>query len=119
MSKDQSLEEMIRAAGQYVGPSDEHRASTLQRAMENGKDQTARKRFSGFTIAFALSMVLLSPMVYSLTRLKLPMRPSQDDIESAAAIEAWKAASDPSWSMVRLFSDMRQTQANPTRRLAK
>ena len=122
MTREQDLQSMIRNAGQYITPSDQLRAATVENAKQIGSDHKAQKRFTFIAIACGLLMMALAPIAYQLSQLRLPTQPNVDGIQAVTQGKSLKGktirgSSDPAWSMVDVFSDMRRVQTDPDKRL--
>lgn len=108
------VEEMVRAAGDYLEVTDDLRPQTLEQARNE-----SRKTSTRFSIAVAVIVVFLA-MSAGMFRGRLSSTPSflagvsadGDHLYAAALQKAAQANVDPSWSLVDAFSELRQRQAS-------
>jgi hypothetical protein len=114
---DDALESLIRAAGDYVHPTDDLRPRTLERARLRCRQQ----RRAGGTALAALLLVLLLPSGH---RQYDPIAPfgglsisaATDPLERQTG--CWQAGSNglragvgPDWALVEIFTQLRRQQA--------
>lgn len=110
-----SLETIVRAAGDYIQPSDDLRPSTLEAARE----ACSKRRWNFRVGTLAVAVVLLATC-------GLPSRilPPQEgevkkvsqvirgyDLHRQASLRMVHAGFDSSWAMVEAFAELRKKQA--------
>ena len=113
---DQALEQIesaIRAAGNYVRPSEDLRPRTLEAAREHCGDRRAEQKLGGFVIAVLLLVMISPPAVRFLDVLR-----SQSTSPSARQLQdrGLEYATDPrigsNFGLTEAFTQLRRLQAD-------
>ena len=117
-----SIESIIRAAGQYVQPSEDLRPRTLEAARQQCGDRRAERRLGSFVIAI-MFLVLLGAPVVAFVKSAQSSSPSVSaaEMEQKALIYAADPSVGSNWGLSEAFTRMRDAQASQlgqnTRRL--
>jgi hypothetical protein len=109
------IEEMVRAAGDYLEVTDDLRPQTLEQARDESRKSTTR-----FWIAAVAVIVVLLAMSTGVLRSRLSSPPplmagvyvDGDQLYAAARQKAAQAKADANWSLVDAFSELRRRQAS-------
>jgi hypothetical protein len=114
------LEAAVRAAGEYVRPSDELRPRVLETARLEGGERRARRRIGRFGLAMVAAILLLQsgggPVERVLGRpTEARLWLSADDLYVVAESRMLRRGVDLGWGMVDAFSDLRARQAKALR----
>ena len=103
-----SLEATIRAAGQYVIPSDNLRPHTLEAAREIDLDRRGTYQFARFVLAIAVCGCISLPVLDRLASWREKIAsPTSLQIEEIAL----KRNVGIDWGLFEVFSEKRQNQA--------
>lgn len=109
------IEEMVRAAGEYVEVSDVLRADTLEEARNVNRQTSARLWLLGLAAAVAF-MVISTAHLRSCLASTLPVmaeiRADSEQMHTVALQNAAQTDVDPSWAVVDAFHGLRQRQAS-------
>jgi hypothetical protein len=104
------VEEMVRAAGDYMEVSEDLRPRTLEEARDRSHETSTRT----WTAAMAIVIVFLA-MCAGQFRDRIATKSPLKSLVSANGTELYVAARqanvDPSWSLVEAFRGLRQRQA--------
>ena len=92
-------ERLIRAAGSYVGASDDLRPRTLEAAREQSSEVHAKQRLTHLILAIGLVMLLISPVMEQVSKLPVPTGASSHEVERRTAEQA-RSSADFHWTMV-------------------
>jgi hypothetical protein len=109
----QQIESAIRAAGNYVRPSEDLRPRTLEAAREHCGDRRAEQKLGGFVIAVLLLVMIGSPAIHYMHALR-----RQSTAPSATEMQdrGLRYAADPhigsNWGLSEAFTQLRRLQAN-------
>ena len=107
------IESAIRAAGNYVCPSDDLRPSTLEAAREYCQDRRVRRKFGRMLIAAVLLITFGAPIFERLdNKVKPPAAPSAMEMQRRALEHAAQASVGPNWGMLEAFTEWRRVQAD-------
>lgn len=109
------IEALIAAAKQYVHPSDELRARTLQLARDFESSQQAMRSLHRFVLGIGLLVLLVIPVMNRVVELPVPQGPSSTEMLNRANALATEANVGNQWGMVEAFSRLQQTRANTSR----
>lgn len=109
----QQIEAAIRAAGNYVLPSEDLRPRTLDAAHEHCGDRRAEQKLGGFVIAVLLLVMISSPAIHYIDALRTrSTAPSATEMQDRGL----RYASDPhigsNWGLTEAFTQLRRLQAN-------
>jgi hypothetical protein len=107
-----NIESMIRAAGDYVRPSEDLRPRTLEAAREHCDDRRAEQKLGGFAIAVLLLVTFSSPAIQYADVLRTSSTaPSATEMQSRA--QAYEAQSHVGqhWGLTEAFTRLRRVQA--------
>ena len=102
------IEEMVRAAGDYLEVGDDLRADTLEEARSVRRQTSTRHWIS----ALAVALVFLAMSVGHLRSRLAGISTVSDQFYAAALQNAAQANADPNWALVEMFSGIRQHQAS-------
>ena len=105
------IEEMVRAAGDYLEVSDDLRPRTLEGARYNGRE-TSTRSWIAILAVIILFFAIFAGRLTSTSPLKAVVSSGGDQLYAAAGQKASRANVDPSWSLVDAFSELRQRQAS-------
>ncbi len=109
----QQIESAIRAAGNYVRPSEDLRPRTLEAAREHCGDLRAEQKLGSFVIAVLLLVMISSPAIHYIDALR-----RQSTAPSAIEMQTrgLQYAADPhigsNWGLSEAFTQLRRLQAN-------
>ncbi len=109
------IEEMVRAAGNYVDVSDDLRPRTLEEAREESLETSTR-----FWIAALAMLVVCFAISAGNSRGRLSITPplnasvsaNCDQLHAVALRKSAQAKVDPSWSLVDAYRELRQRQSS-------
>ena len=109
------IEEMVRAAGDYLDVSDDLRPQTLERARSRSRQMTTRSWIA--IVAVVVVFLTFSAGMFrgrpsSTPPLVAGVTADSDQLYAAALQKAAQTNVDPSWSLVDAFCALRQRQAN-------
>ena len=110
------LESAVRAAGEYVQPTDDLRPSTLEAARES----CSRRRWNFRLGAVAMVVIALAicdlPSRIVASRAGQAEKPSQVirsyDLHQQASLRTAHSGFDSSWAVYEAFSELRKKQAD-------
>ncbi|MFG0261478.1 MAG: hypothetical protein ACF788_03720 [Novipirellula sp. JB048] len=106
-------EQMIRAAGDLISPSDDHRPRTLETARRQCNDLLLEQRVAGLFVGVMLLLWMASPFVDWIR--EYPSRPRENssaEIQRKTAEFSQHSGIGPQWATFEVFSQLRQSQAN-------
>ncbi|MGI9470050.1 MAG: hypothetical protein ACR2NZ_00870 [Rubripirellula sp.] len=107
------IESVIRAARNYVRPSDELRPRTLDAARERCGDRRAEQKLGGFATAVLLLLTLATPAIrYADALRSIQWSPTAADVQQRAAEFGSEREIGPNWAMTEAFSQLRRVQAD-------
>ena len=109
------IEEMVRAAGNYLEVSDDLRPRTLEEARDESRETSTRYWISVLAIVvvfLAMSAGEFRGRLSSTPLLKASVSANCDQLHAVALRKAAQANVDPSWSLVDAFRELRQRQSN-------
>ena len=107
------IEAAIRAAGDYVWPSDDLRPRTLETARELSQQRRAQRRLGRFFLAVVFLMAFGVPLFERVdSRVKPRTAPSAIDMQRRALEHAARASVGPNWGMLEAFTEWRRVQAS-------
>jgi hypothetical protein len=109
------VEEMVRAAGDFLEVTEDLRPQTLERARDESRRASTR-----FWIAVVAAVVVILATSAGLLRSRLSSTPpllagvcaDSDQLYETARHKAAQANADPHWSLVDAFSELRRRQAS-------
>ncbi len=109
------IEEMVRAAGDYLDVWDDLRPQTLERARRKSRQMTIRSWIA--IVAVVVVVLTFSAGMFrgrpsSTPPLVAGVTTDSDQLYAVALQKAAQANVDPSWSLVDAFCALRQRQAN-------
>ena len=107
------LESVIRAARNYVRPSDELRPRTLEAARERCGDRRAEQKLGSFATAVLLLLTLGTPAFrYAETLRSIQWSPTAADVQQRAVEFGAQREIGPNWAMTETFTQLRRVQAD-------
>jgi hypothetical protein len=109
------VEEMIRAAGDYLDVTEDLRPRTLERARDESRKAATRFWIAALAVAavvFSMSAGMVRSHLTSAPPLLAGVSSNSDQLYDTARQKAAQANADPSWSLVEAFSELRQRQAS-------
>ncbi len=109
------IEEMVRAAGEYLDVSDDLRPRTLEEARDDRRETSTRSWIAVLAVAVVFLAMYAGKFhgrLSSASPLKAVVSADCDQLYAAAQQKAAQANVDPSWSLVDAFSELRQRQAS-------
>lgn len=107
------IESAIRAAGDYIQPSEDLRPRTLEAAREDCGDRRAELKLGVFAIAVLLLVTLSSPTIHYVDTIR-----TQSTAPSATEMQlrGLEFATDPhigsNWGLSEAFTQLRRSQAD-------
>ena len=120
---DQSFEQIesaIRAAGDYIQPSEDLRPRTLEAARDDCGDRRAEKRLGVFVFAVVMLVMIGSPIIHNLEKLRRESSaPSTTEMQQRGLHYAADPTIGPNWGLSEAFSQLRRLQADRLNRSAK
>lgn len=112
LSPIETIEGMLRAAGNYVVPSDDLRPRILEAAREYRGNRRSERRLAGYALTTLLLWVLCLPLVDDLDVLRSKLAsPSAFELQQRALEITADKGFDPNWAMAEVFTQLRHTQA--------
>lgn len=109
------IEEMVRAARDYLEVTDVLRADTLEEARNVSRQSSTRLWISALAVAvvfLAMSSGQLRSRLSSTSPFMAGVSADSDQMYAAALQNAAQADVDPSWALVDAFNGLRQRQAS-------
>jgi hypothetical protein len=107
-----SIEHTIRAAGNFIRPSDDLRPRIIEAAKERCRQQRARRRVAVAVAACVMVALSVVPALERLvTRSKLNATPSSTELQQQAIHHAAETGVGPNWGLTEAFKQLRKTQA--------
>jgi hypothetical protein len=109
------IEEMVRAAGDYLEVSDDLRPRTLEAARDESRETSTRFWISVLAIVvvfLAMSAGEFRGRLSSTPPFEASVSANCDQLHAVALRKAAQANVDPSWSLVDAFRELRQRQSN-------
>jgi len=108
------VEEMVRAAGDYLEVTDDLRPQTIEQARDESRKTPASSRFAVVAVVFCLAMSadMFRGRFSSPPPLLASIRSDGHQLYAAALQKAARANVDPSWSLVDAFRELRRRQAS-------
>ena len=109
------VEEMVRAAGDYVEVSDDLRADTLEEARNVNRQTSARLWLLALAAGFAfivISTAHLRSCLASALPVMAEIRADSEQMHTVALQNAAQSDVDPNWAVVDAFHGLRQRQAS-------
>lgn len=120
---DQSFEQIesaIRAAGDYLRPSEDLRPRTLEAAREDCSDRRAEQKLGVFVIAVLMLVMISSPAIHNINKLRRKSSaPSAKEIEQRGLHYAADPTIGSNWGLSEAFSQLRRLQADRLSKSAK
>ncbi|MFK8113262.1 MAG: hypothetical protein AB8B91_13725 [Rubripirellula sp.] len=109
----ESVETIIRAAGDYVQPSDDLRPRTLQAARDLCGDRRAERKLGGLVIAILVVAFISSPVTQYVQALRSQTAPtSSAEMQERALVYSEQPGVGSNWAMAEAFSQLRRAQAS-------
>lgn len=108
------LEAMISVAGEYVYPSDDLRARTLETARESRSIRRGRRRVLSVTLALVLATVISLPGEPAGSRAESQPKPTGadfGDLHQQAIRRSFVGQVDLGWALCEVFAELRRAQA--------
>lgn len=113
---DQSFEQIeaaIRAAGDYIRPSEDLRPRTLDAAREDGGDRRAEQKLGVLMIAALMLISVASPAVHYIDALRRQTStPSASELQHQGLQYASDPRIGPNWGLAEAFTQLRRLQAD-------
>jgi hypothetical protein len=107
-----SIELLIRAAGNYVQPSEDLRPRTLEAARDHCDDRRAEQKLGAFAIAVLLLVSFSSPALrYADVLRSASAGPSATEMHSRALAYETQPDVGSNWGLTEAFTELRRTQA--------
>ena len=109
------VEEMVRAAGDYLEVTEDLRPQTVERARNESRKTSTRSQITVVAVIvvfLGISTGVLRGRLSSTPPLLAGAGAGGDQLYAAALSEAARANVDPTWSLVDAFRELRQRQAN-------
>ncbi len=107
------LEAMISAAGDYVHPTDDLRARTLEAAHEQSSIKRGRRRVLTLTLAVCLATIVSLPHgpLRSRAESQQPAAADAGDLYQQAMRRSFGGHVDFGWALCEVFAELRRAQA--------
>jgi hypothetical protein len=107
-----AIQQAIRAAGDYVVPSEDLRPKTLEAARQLCEDRQGGIRFGRFAALLLLCMVVSVPIAERLTAwYDRVASPSSSQLQQQALQISSDRDIGPHWGLFEAFSQLRRSQA--------
>ena len=107
------IETMIRAAGEFVQPTEDLRPRTLEAARRYCDDRRAEQKLGGFVIAALLLVAFSTPTIqYAHLLRDQATSPSASEIQDRAIEFSSQPEIGQHWGLAEAFTQMRRGQAN-------
>ena len=103
-----TVERQIAALRGSISAGRGHRDHLLEQASESVGRQSCKLRSARVTIVLSVLLVLVSPVIGALTRVKPPAPPTAEQANSAALRHAKASRMSFDWALVDLFSQFRE-----------
>lgn len=111
------VEALVRAAGQYVVPSDNLRPRVLEAAREKRNDQRGRRKILQCVAAILLCGALSLPLAERMEVWRDHTKsPSANDLELRAIQLSSRSNDGPHWGLLEAFNQLRESQATRLQR---
>lgn len=108
----EQIESVIRAAGQYVRPSEDLRPRTLEAAREHCNDRRAERKLGGFAIAVLLLVTVSPPAIQFVDVLRsTPSAPTAAEMHHRALDYGAQPNVGMHWGLAEAFTQLRRVQA--------
>ena len=108
----ESIEAMVRAAGNYVVPSDDLRPRTLEAAREICRIKRTERKLGGFVLTSLCFCLLSMPLADCLVVWRShSLAPSAMEMQRRALQITTEPDSNPSWGLMEAFDELRRLQA--------
>lgn len=108
-----SIESLIRAAGNYVQPTRDLRPRVLEAAREHCDDRRAEQKLGAFAIALLLLASFSSPAIRYVALMRTASAgPSAIEMHRRALAYEAQADMGANWGLTEAFSELRRAQAN-------
>jgi hypothetical protein len=107
-----SIEQAIRAAGNFVQPTRDLRPRVMEAAKEHCGQRRTLKQASELLIFLGLFAAVMAPTVLRVTeQLRQAQGPSPDAILQEAALYSAQSGIGSNWGLSEAFSRLRQSQS--------
>lgn len=107
-----SIEHTIRAAGNFIRPSDDLRPRIIEAAKERCGQQRAMRRVAVSIAASIVIAISVGPLIGTMvTRSKLNATPSSIEMQQQAIHHSAETGVGPNWGLTEAFKQLRKTQA--------
>jgi hypothetical protein len=107
-----SIEHTIRAAGDFVRPSDDLRPRVIEAAKEHCGRQRAKQRTVLIVGACGLLALTTAPLLEMMVlRSRLNATPSSQELQQQAIRYSTDTNVGPHWGLTEAFKELRHTQA--------
>ena len=112
-SDPESIESIIRAAKDYVHPSDELRPRIVEAAKDRCGDCRAEQRFSNFAIAVLVLILVSSPTLQLASMMSSRIaKTSAEEIQIRAEALSRQSEIGSHWALAEAYSQWRYQQAS-------
>ena len=109
----QQIESAIRAAGDYVRPSEDLRPRTLEAAHDHCGDRRAEQKLGGFVIAVLLLVMIASPAIHYVSAMRTrSTAPSVTEMQDRGLQYAADPHIGSNWGLSEAFTQLRRLQAS-------
>ena len=109
----EQIEAAIRAAGDYIRPSEDLRPRTLEAAREDCGLRRAEQKLAALAIVALMLVTVASPVVHYIDALR---RQTSAPSASELQLQGLRYASDPrigpNWGLAEAFTQLRRVQAD-------
>lgn len=109
----EAIESMIRAAGQYVQPTEDLRPRTLEAARQYCGDRRAEQKLGSLAIAVLLLVSISSPAIrYAEMLQSTASGPSAAEMHHRAIAFETRPDVGSHWGLTEAFTELRRNQAS-------
>jgi hypothetical protein len=108
---DSAIESFIRAAGDFIEPTDDLRPRTLERARRRCQQQRIERRAGGMAVAALLLAMSLPSRIDHSGRFESAYELHRHTFQQAIEGKPSEAGTDASWGLVDTFTEWRRHQA--------
>ena len=103
-----SVERQIAVLGGSIGAKSRHRDGTLQRASETVVRSRSKLRSAQVAIGMSVMLILISPIIGALTRVKVSSPPTARQANAEALDRARETQMSFDWALVDVFRQFRE-----------
>jgi hypothetical protein len=104
------IERQLAKLGGSIHPISGHRDQMLQRASESVVRSRSKLRTAQVAIAMSVLLIVISPIIGALTRVKVSSPPTADQANAEALQHARESQLSFDWALVDVFNRFRESK---------